>query len=354
MIIASNGDRKGVVIRQGNIEADRQILIDGLARYLNPVADARRFDWLYKDNPHGRALVWIACDRTSGEYVGSAAAFPRRMYVGSKEERVWVLGDFCINADYRSLGPAVQLQQACISAVECERVAFCYDFPNSGMTAVYSRLRISPFAKVLRLARPLRINRHVESVIKSPMMAFNVAAAGNLLLATRNLQLLKNPRLTVALHEGDCGEEFSNLARGIGDRNCVCVERSAEYLNWRYLGSTYCKYEIMTVRRSGDLQGYAVIAHDRKECLVADLFGIDDPGVIKRLVKEVVNLGHVRGAHTLSIPVLESHPWIELFRGLGFRDRESKPMFVYSPNKDSVTKSLGNKRWFIMHGDRDS
>ena len=46
---------------------DREILIDALSRYLNPVADARRFDWLYKDNPHGEAQVWIAFDR--GEWI---------------------------------------------------------------------------------------------------------------------------------------------------------------------------------------------------------------------------------------------------------------------------------------------
>jgi len=343
-----------VVIRRADLDKDREILIDALSRYLNPVADARRFDWLYKDNAHGEAQVWIACDQESGAAVGSAAAFPRRLYLSSREELVWVLGDFCINSEYRSLGPALQLQRACLAAVDSGKVAFCYDFPSAGMMAVYKRLGISPFARVLRLARPLRIDRQVESVIKSRVIASGVAAVGNLLLATRAFQPLKNGNLTATLHDGECGEEFSDLARQIADRYGVCVQRSAEYLNWRYLANTYCAYEIMTARRNGELLGYAVIGQDGKECIIADVFGIDSPAIIRSLVKEVVALCHARGVHTVSIPLVESHPWVTLFRGLGFRDRESKPMVLYAPNNDILAKNLENRRWFIMHGDRDS
>jgi hypothetical protein len=333
---------------------DREILIGALSRYLNPIADDRRFDWLYKDNPHGEAQVWIAFDQESRVAVGSAAAFPRRLYLGSREEIVWVLGDFCINSEYRSLGPAVQLQRACLAAVDSGKVAFCYDFPSAGMMAVYKRLAISPFAQVLRLARPLRIDRQVESVIKCPIVASGLAAVGNLLLATRTFQPLKNGNLTVALHQGECGEEFSDLARQIADRHGVCVQRSAEYLNWRYRVNTSCAYEIMTAHRNGKLSGYAVIGQNGKECIIADVFGIDSPAIVRRLIKEVVALCHARGVHTVSIPLVESHPWVTLFRSLGFRDRESKPMVLYAPHNDILSRNLKDGRWFIMHGDRDS
>ena len=346
--------RNNVVIRRANLDLDRDILIDTLSRFLNPVADARRFDWLYKDNPHGEAQVWIAIDQQTGVAVGSAAAFPRRIYLGSREELVWVLGDFCINSEYRSLGPALQLQRACIAAVDSGKVAFCYDFPSAGMMAVYKRLGISPFARVLRLARPLRIDRQIESVIKSPLIASAVATVGNLLLATRAFQPLRNGKLRVGLHDSECGEEFSDLARQVGDRHGVCVQRSAEYLNWRYRGNTYCAYEIITARRSGKLLGYAVIGQTGTDCIIADVFAIDSWATIRRLVEDVVTLCHARGVHTVSIPVLESHPWVSLFRRLGFRERESKPMVLYAPNNDILAKDLANRRWFVMHGDRDS
>jgi hypothetical protein len=354
MSSVQEANRKGVLIRRADLSMDREILIDALSRYLNPAADARRFDWLYKDNPHGEAQVWIAFDQERGSVVGSAAAFPRRLYLSSREELAWVLGDFCINSEYRSLGPALQLQRTCIAAVDSGKVPFCYDFPSAGMMAVYKRLGINPFARVLRLARPLRIDRQIASVIKAPIIASGMAAVGNLLLATRAFQPLKDGNLTVALHEGECGEEFSDLAREVADRYGVCVQRSAEYLNWRYLANTYCAYEIMTARRNGKLLGYAVIGQSGQECIIADVFAVDSPAIIRRLVKEVVALCRVRGANTVSIPLVESHPWLTLLRRLGFRERESKPMVLYAPNNDILADYLVNKPWFIMHGDRDS
>ena len=136
----------------------------------------------------------------------------------------------------------------------------------------------------------------------------------------------------------ECGGEFTDLARLIADRHGVCVQRSAEYLNWRYLANTYCAYEIMTARGNGKLLGYAVIGQNGKECIIADVFGIDSPAIIMRLVKEVVALCHARGVHAVSIPLAESHPWIGLFRGLGFCDRESKPMVLYAPKVDMLPK----------------
>jgi hypothetical protein len=343
-----------LLIRRADLARDREILIEALSRHLNPMADARRFDWLYKKNPHGEALVWMAFDEENGEVVGSAAAFPRRVYLDTREETVWVLGDFCINSRYRSLGPAVQLQRACIAEVDAGRVAFCYDFPSIGMMAVYKRLGISPFARVLRLARPLRVDRQIEAMIKSPIVAAGVSAMGNLLLATRAFQPFRSGNVTVALHSGECGQEFSDLAREIGSRYGLCVQRSAEYLNWRYLANTYCTYEFITARREGKLMGYAAVGRDENESIIGDLFGIDSPAIIGRLVREVVAVCHRRQVHTVSLPAVESHPWLSLFRQFGFRERESKPMVVYPPKDDGRARSLENIPWFIMHGDRDS
>src|SRR5579864_3419619 len=66
----------GAVIRQADLDRDRDALIRTHQRYLNPLADSRRYDWLYRDSPFGQALTWLAVDG-EGEIVGSAALFPR-------------------------------------------------------------------------------------------------------------------------------------------------------------------------------------------------------------------------------------------------------------------------------------
>jgi hypothetical protein len=339
-----------IAIREADIESDRLLLMDALFRYLTPLSDGPRFDWLYRSNPHGQVRAWIAMDRDRDVIVGSAAAFPRRLYVGHREEFVWVLGDFCINDQYRSLGPALQLQRACLSQVDLGTAAFCYDFPSPSMMAVYRRLHISPLAQMVRLAKPLRVDGKIREYFKTPFVARGLSAAGNLLLALIDRRPKESESVTIGLQQGSCGEEFSALARQVGRCYGVCVQRSAEYLNWRYLAHAYRRYELLTARRDGELLAYAFFSQSGDDATLADLFGVQDPTVISALVRRLVVLLRERGMMSVSAPMIESHPWIPLLRSQGFIVREAKPMIVY-PTR---TSGYGAMSWFFMHGDRDS
>ena len=70
-----------------DLGADRELLIDTLRRYLTPLSDAARFEWLYRANPYGPAAAWIAVDDGRSETIGMASAFPRRAILDGKEER---------------------------------------------------------------------------------------------------------------------------------------------------------------------------------------------------------------------------------------------------------------------------
>jgi hypothetical protein len=205
-----------IFLRPADLESDRDLIVQHLARNLNPLSDGRRFDWLYRNNPHGKARVWMAFDTASQAVVGTAAAFPRRLYVGDRQAVGWVLGDFCIDEPYRTLGPALQLQRACLAAVDSEAVSFCYDFPSTGMMAIYKRLGISPCQHLLRLARPLRVDRKVREHIKPSVAAHGLTAAGNLMLRFFHHRPRAHRTSAIALHTGACGEEFSVIARELG------------------------------------------------------------------------------------------------------------------------------------------
>src|SRR6516165_11096555 len=97
---------------------DRGIIIEVLARYLTPLSDDHRFQWLYLNGVHGTPQAWLAVDANGDNICGAAAAFPRRFQMGNEEVLGWVLGDFCLDPQYRSLGPALQLQRACLGVLE--------------------------------------------------------------------------------------------------------------------------------------------------------------------------------------------------------------------------------------------
>lgn len=344
-----------VAVRPADLDADAGGIIKLLSGNLNPAYDHARFEWLYRRNPDGIARAWALVDTGTDDLVGTAAAIPRRMFVAGREELAWILSDFCVAEPYRALGPALQLQRACLAPVTAGEIGFCYDFPSAGMMAVYRRLRIAPLGQLRRFVRPLRVDAHVHQMIGSRVLACGLSAIGNLLLA-RAAGGGGGPRdLQLSLHRGDCGAEFSALAREVGRGGGVCVLRSAEYLNWRFRDNPFQHHEILTAHRHGSLLGYAVIAVGSGASAIVDLCGLPDPGIIRALANGASALLRARGASTASVSLLDSHPWVTLVTRLGFRPRDACPAVSYVPTSSvSRVRDLTPAAWLLTQGDRDS
>ena len=77
-------------VREADIRAERQVLVDVLARELAGWSDANKFDWLYLDNPFGEARCWVLVDDDE-TIVGVSAALPRTLRLGARELRAWHL-----------------------------------------------------------------------------------------------------------------------------------------------------------------------------------------------------------------------------------------------------------------------
>jgi GNAT superfamily N-acetyltransferase len=345
-----------ITITNADLTRDRGLLIETLRRFLMPGSNERRFDWLYKSNPEGLARAWLAVDTQKPAVIGTAAAFPRTFYFGPSPITAWVLGDFCLDPAYRSLGPALQLQRECLTVTKSEGGIFCYDFPNDGMVAVYKRLGFAVTRKMLRFAKLLRVDRRVRAVVKVPIAQAVISAFGNTLLKCVPTRAIRDSSLDISIHEGRCGEEFSDLACDQGSGLGVCIQRSADYLNWRYVSHPSARYEIVTARRHGKLRGYAVWTEAGEDASIVDLFGEDNPAMVKALVSEVIRRLTKHPVTTVSLWLNESHPWISACTDMGFRPRESVPMVcVPGPAAVKFTDVRSTStRWFLMEGDRDS
>jgi GNAT superfamily N-acetyltransferase len=347
-----------ITIREAEIGADGDRIAKALISYLTPRADQARFDWLYKRNPQGQVRVWLAIDE-GHELVGTAAAFPRRLYIGQEEKTGWVFGDFCVSDRHRSLGPAVALQRALLEAADSNGISVSYDFPSTAMTAVYKRLKIEPMAQMVRMAKILRVDREVHKRLGNTPPAKVLSSIGNVFLQVTSSRSRVDRNIKMCLLESKCGLEFDALAERLGARFGLCVYRSSDYLNWRYLENPYKTHQLMTAKRDGSLLGFAVLSQSDADGEIVDIFGEDSFGLPGLLIGEIVELFRGRGASTVSIELMESHAWMELFKKFGFYPREHKPLVVYNPREACLPSVGSNSKasqssWFITGGDRDS
>jgi hypothetical protein len=335
--------------RQADLEADYREFVDTLQANLPHLPHALFFDWLYRRNPEGSAVAWVAIDSAIGKMIGIASAFPRSVYSSGKVEKGYVLGDFCVAAQYRSLGLALTLQRACLAGLSGSMARFVLDFPSDGMLAVYRRLRIGTGATMIRHAKPLRADRKIAEKAGAGSVARALTAVVNTGLLASDVLTRRRTVWKIAGEAGPWGEEFTRAAIDWSPAAGTCVARTADYLNWRYGGHPQRRYEILTARGDGKLHGYLVQHMDGVDCTIDDLMAEDDD-VRKDLLMESIAAARTRGVQTISAPWLASHPGTEMLRKSGFRPRESHRVILMSwPGSPIETGQ--HDGWYISHGD---
>ncbi len=344
-----------LIVRPANVSAEREALIEALKRCLSPQADSRRFDWLYLQCPFGPARVWIASDEKTDAIVGVAAAFPRRLLAGGLELTGCVLGDFGIDARYRSLGPALQLQRACLQAFDGVQARFGFDFPSAVMAAVYTRLDAGANGSFVRLAKPLRADRKIAEKVKAPRLAKGLSAVANLAMSAMNQSINQSGEWTIAPELGPCGSEYNELAKKASPADRICVARTAQYLNWRYRSNPSQAYRLLSARRRGELVGYVVYAESGEDATIADLFAEDRSVLAESLVGAVLSELRRKRVMTLSASLLDSDPRVGTFESMGFRKRESVPALFFEAGAPKLSSGAHQQlKWFLMDGDRES
>jgi hypothetical protein len=331
---------------------DRRFFTDLLSRNLGPNAAGPRFDWLYLQNPHGLACAWVAIEEVTGQMTGAAAVFPRKFSLGGTPQPGYVLGDFCIDPRCRSLGLALKLQRTSLDHLRSTASFVTCDFPSDRMMAIYQRLQIDSMGQLVRWAKPLRGGRTISKFVKSARWAGRLATLGDKILKWRDMKPPSNGGWSVEEHQGECGEEFTKLMLTVSSRY-LCVDRSAEYLNWRYLKHPLIRHRMLTARRGSELSGYIVFSETSEDAKVADLFGLPNAAMWTALVYHVVALLHARGITTVSVPALDTNPWTGLLKRWGFFPRDGHPV-VLCFSKDILASGNPQCHWLLTDGDRES
>jgi hypothetical protein len=338
-------------VRPGDLNLDEPAVVELFARYLNPEYDKARFDWLYRANPAGRGRLWVAIEEHRGEIVGTAAAFPRVVYVDGREMLGWVLGDFCVAGAYRALGPALMLQRSCLDALAAEP---WYDFPAAAMMPIYRRLHREPVARISRQVKLLRVDTRLVALVPSPALRHGLAFVANRLLGIGLRRPRKAKDVTVALHDGVLGAEFSRLSARVASGFGFCLARSAPYLTWRYRENPTRRCEFVTARRNGELVAYAVVSQAGEQASLLDIFGVGERPVIGALLRGTLTLLRQRGCESVACTLLGSHPAAPLLKRLGFFRRESTPLMLSVPAHTGV-HAFGSAAggWLLIEGDSD-
>jgi GNAT superfamily N-acetyltransferase len=341
-----------ITVHSLDLTTDRDRIIGYLRDNLPAASDPARFDWLYLRNPWGQARAWSVSDDSAGEIVGVGAAFPRWIWAGENRRRAWILGDFAVSPQFRSLGPALLLQRTCLSSITHGADTLCVDFPSKGMLAVYRRLGIAPAGRLVRYIKLLKVDSRVRKLIPVEMVAHGIAGFVNRGLRLRDLARPTSSYMQLWLHEGEFGEEFTTLDSETVCGNRVRATRTAEYLNWRYRQNPLRQYWTVTARRDAGLQGYVTFEDKGTEWVIADCGAQHEDAVVPAILTYIIHLAQRMGIETLCATAIENSSLSRHLRRAGFWARESSSFVAYSDTKHSALTA--RKDFVLLEGDRES
>lgn len=306
-------------MRRASLYQDQEEMLDILGR--NFGADqSLHFNWRHIDNPAGEAWVWFAFDQ-HGKTVATVSAFPRRMFVNGKAVLCGQVGGFAVDAEYRSLGPAVLLQRTTFEPVDSGAFAFCYDCPphDQGMST-FVRLGMHPNCEVDRYALLLRCDEFMEKRLGKGAWVKPLVASANLFVGRRSAPRVLSG-LEVTELSGPFGDEFSHLDKRVTSLGTLRACRSAELLNWRYWNYPEKVYRILVARQAGQLLGFLTAWMCAGRAQIMDLFGCQLTTVGPALLEGAINICKQAKMHSVHGFSSGDNELKAVFAAVGFRKR---------------------------------
>jgi len=347
MALPATGQEKSAraAVQCADLAKDKPRVLVALEQYLGVTEGVKRFDWLYLENPYGLAKAWMLVQEGSQEVLGAAAIFPRPLLKGGKNTVGYVFGDFCLKPSWRSLGPGIQLQKACMLSA-CAGEALSYDMPSAGMLAIYKRIGQGIATEMVRYARPLRMNRKVSERLPFLAAAEAISSVGNELLRWRDILAEKRSSWAVSTMDGPFGNEFDDLNEHLAENVEVRVARSSAYLNWRFLGHPYRRPVVLVAKNGAKLGGFLILDQDQGQMSIIDVQSATDSSAIPGLLEAATKLARRAGSESLSFSLLKNDSLTVLLREIGFRPRESRPVVLFGTSAENA--------WHLFDGDRES
>ncbi|MXW01738.1 MAG: GNAT family N-acetyltransferase [Holophagales bacterium] len=328
--------RDGYRIR-GYRPGDEAAILELFRESFGNVLSPERWRWRYVDNPGGGPRISLAF-APGGELVCQYCAYPVRWRglspavpaVGHQ------VGDTMTRRSARAVGRGPTSLLARTSRhfylTHCNgRVAFNYGFNTGNITKFSTRY----------------VGAHVVEDVPYRELPQEARLGGRGLFG-RRYELRRIAELS------EIGAGFDDLLDRVGDRYGLMVERSAEYLRWRYLGCPDERLELVAAYRRGRLAGWvaakrlphavewgdALIDPEERPALRALVAGIREAGLPVAgwfserpswWSRELDRLGFVRRPEpqdlvTIMVPFVCGDA-VELMRGTGYYTKGDGDLF---------------------------
>ena len=318
------------------------------------------WEWQYLRHKHGSMIV-VADDN------GTICAYFHLLLLDMRYHGRPTIGaiiqDTATFASHRRQGIFSAMDAYALEQLRNRGIHFVYGFANDRSLPGYRNNPVYTIMTVLPVYLcPMDFGSVLAGYLRSGALG---KAAGQILSPLYRMLRMRAPALApdeemVNLSQFD--PEAESVARDFADQAQVGIDRTAEYLNWRFVEKPTHDYTIWGLRRNGHLYAYVVtrlMTLFSTQCVVFMDFGCkhDEQPALRRLIGARLAAERENGAGlgvTIGI-----HPFFHQLRTLGFvrlpERLVPRPLYFFSaPLAPDVNTDVGEAtRWHITLADWD-
>jgi GNAT superfamily N-acetyltransferase len=337
---------------------DRDRYLEFLGQQITRLPLEQRYQWLYCDNPHGRAITWLAMHNQSNEIIGCTSAFPRKMWIGGKAGLGCGGGDALVNPAFRRQGIATALHHTGISGMRDAGIEFLYGFPNIRNLGAFLKAGAHhpwnvrgmhcQIRRGERLAEKLKLNSDKAQRISNAVNRVAFRLAGHNPSRFRHLD-----REIREISSFD--ERFDSLMDEVGSTMPVCGMRDSKYLDWRYFQNPAKAHTILARLVNGELRGFAALEFTQDKCYIIDIFARDDTDSVEKLIAGVLGRALELGTNVIMPIINPKGPYLKQLIRWGFKPGADEYPFMILPTSDNrnIEHLTDSNNWYVSYADHD-
>jgi hypothetical protein len=262
------------------IETGRSINASRLAAFLGSeypggeIADENFLDWEYNKNPFGKAVVTVA-KSAEGEFASQYAVVPLDLCINSKI----VTGSLSLNTltktEFRGRKLFARTAEAAYGYCSDSDIQFTIGIPNQNSYSGFVKgLHFDHTGNLIFLAKPL----HFFGILKSGLQR-SKEKKGKEILVDMNVDAHGDKNISFFDPVAD-SLLYGRFRKEWIQRKKLAVNRTPEYLSWRYLENHKRKYYLFKYVREGAMKAFvsvrAMHVLGLKACVLMDYMSTDE------------------------------------------------------------------------------
>ena len=317
--------------------------------------DEGDWNWKYRDNPFGKSLILVAVKEE--KIVGHEALWYMPLSVDGINQLSYQSVDSMVHPDYRGRGIFNNLIARSMEVCSTLTCPIIFGFPNRSSYKIYTKFGWLSGSSFHRFIKILNWQDVFNSRITTKYLKWASNLAGFVVnTATRRFSEKKKIKGLEVQEELEPLKIFQDIWLEYYERSGkpLAINKSLEYLNWRYKNKPGSNCIFLALRYKGSIVGFGVIKKDiygvMKRVRLGE-FVLLDKTFTSGFLYEIFELLKGKECSTIEYNVWNSLELEGILKSMGFIRRSDEPPFIFKVFKDLPADIIN---WYISGGDNES